>query len=149
MNTLCIDIGTKLGWAIDLGGYAIESGSVNLSATGKQGYGGRYVNLRKWLANICDTWRIDNVVFEDVKAHKGVDAAHVYGGYLAIIQEFFEVRGIPYSGVGVGTIKKHATGKGNATKGMMVDAAISKGHNPADDNEADAIAIAYCSRDLA
>jgi hypothetical protein len=41
----------------------------------------------------------------------------------------------------VGTIKKHATGKGNAPKQVMIDAARAHGFNPADDNEADAIAI--------
>jgi Holliday junction resolvasome RuvABC endonuclease subunit len=41
----------------------------------------------------------------------------------------------------VGTIKKHATGKGNAPKQAMIHAACKRGFSPADDNEADAIAI--------
>ena len=48
---------------------------------------------------------------------------------------------IPYQGVPVGTIKKHATGKGNAGKDAMIAAAITRGFTPADDNEADAIAL--------
>ena len=36
-------------------------------------------------------------------------------------------------------IKKFATGKGNANKQAMVDAAIALGYDPEDDNEADAI----------
>jgi Holliday junction resolvasome RuvABC endonuclease subunit len=48
---------------------------------------------------------------------------------------------VPYQGVPVGTIKKHATGKGNANKAAMIAATKAKGFNPADDNEADAIAI--------
>ena len=48
---------------------------------------------------------------------------------------------IPYQGVPVGTIKKHATGKGNANKDQMISAARLRGHAPADDNEADAIAL--------
>jgi len=36
-------------------------------------------------------------------------------------------------------IKKFATGKGNASKGLMVEHAIKLGFNPIDDNEADAI----------
>ena len=48
---------------------------------------------------------------------------------------------MPYQGVPVGTIKKHASGKGNAPKQAMIDAARQRGFNPADDNEADAIAI--------
>ena len=48
---------------------------------------------------------------------------------------------IPYSGVPVGTIKRHATGKGNAPKEAMIAAARGRGFSPVDDNEADAIAI--------
>ena len=39
-------------------------------------------------------------------------------------------------------IKKHATGKGNASKPMMIEAARNKlGYTGADDNEADALWI--------
>ena len=41
----------------------------------------------------------------------------------------------------VGTIKKHATGKGNASKDDMIASVRLRGHNPADDNEADALAF--------
>lgn len=41
----------------------------------------------------------------------------------------------------VGAIKKHATGKGNANKEQMVEAVRALGFHPADDNEADAIAL--------
>ena len=54
-----------------------------------------------------------------------------------------ELRGIPYEGVPVGTIKRHATGKGNANKAAMIAAAKARGFSPADDNEADAIAILH------
>jgi hypothetical protein len=45
--------------------------------------------------------------------------------------------------VPVGTIKRHATGKGNANKGLMIAAMRARGHSPADDNEADALALLY------
>jgi Holliday junction resolvasome RuvABC endonuclease subunit len=48
---------------------------------------------------------------------------------------------IPYQGVSVGAIKRHATGKGNADKQAVIAAIKSRGFTPADDNEADAIAI--------
>jgi Holliday junction resolvasome RuvABC endonuclease subunit len=60
---------------------------------------------------------------------------------MATLTAWAELRGIPYEGVPVGTIKKYATGKGNANKDAMIDAARSRGFSPADDNEADAIAI--------
>ena len=46
-----------------------------------------------------------------------------------------------YEGVPVGTIKRFATGRGNADKAAMVAAMKARGFNPADDNEADALAI--------
>ena len=64
-----------------------------------------------------------------------------YGGLMASLTSWGELRGIPYEGVPVGTIKRHATGKGNAPKQAMIDAARAKGFSPEDDNEADAIAI--------
>ena len=41
----------------------------------------------------------------------------------------------------VGTIKRFITGKGNADKAVVIAAVQAKGFAPADDNEADAIAI--------
>ena len=41
----------------------------------------------------------------------------------------------------MGTIKKHATGKGNAGKAAMIAAARARGFAPQDDNEADALAL--------
>ena len=76
-------------------------------------------------------------------AHAGTDAAHIYGGLMATLTSWAEVRGIPYEGVPVGTIKRHATGKGNAPKEAMIAAARARGFSPADDNEADAIAILH------
>ena len=46
-------------------------------------------------------------------------------------------------GVPVGTIKRHATGKGNASKDEMIAAMRALGHAVTDDNEADALAILH------
>ena len=48
-----------------------------------------------------------------------------------------------YQGVPVGTIKKYATGKGNANKAAMIAAMQALGFQPADDNEADALALLH------
>jgi Holliday junction resolvasome RuvABC endonuclease subunit len=45
----------------------------------------------------------------------------------------------------VGTIKKHATGKGNAGKDQMIEAMQLRGHPVTDDNEADALALLHCA----
>jgi Holliday junction resolvasome RuvABC endonuclease subunit len=43
--------------------------------------------------------------------------------------------------VPVGTIKKHVTGKGNASKAEVIAAVKAKGFNLKDDNEADSLAL--------
>ena len=76
-----------------------------------------------------------------MRKHAGVDAAHAYGGFMAHLTAWCEHHQIPYQGVPVGTIKKHATGKGNASKAEMIAAAKARGHDPVDDNHADALAL--------
>ena len=66
---------------------------------------------------------------------------------MATLTAWAELRGVPYQGVPVGTIKIHATGKGNAPKEAMTAAARARGFHPADDNEADAIAILHWALD--
>ena len=78
----------------------------------------------------------------------GVDAAHAYGGFLGQLTAWCEQRAIPYQGVPVGTLKKHATGKGNADKAAMIAAMQAKGFHPADDNEADALALLLWAMEL-
>jgi Holliday junction resolvasome RuvABC endonuclease subunit len=52
-----------------------------------------------------------------------------------------------YQGVPVGTIKRYATGKGNADKAAMVAAMRARGFAPVDDNEADALALLLWATD--
>lgn len=81
--------------------------------------------------------------FEEVRRHASTDAAHAYGGFLATLTAWCEHHGVPYQGVPVGTIKKHVTGKGNASKDEMMVAMRARGYQPADDNEADALALLH------
>ena len=108
----------------------------------------RFLKFTKFLSDLKqNTGSIDAVFFEEVRRHLGVDAAHAYGGFMAHLTAWCEDNEIPYEGVPVGTIKRHATGKGNASKTMMIDSVKAKGHNPRDDNEADAIALMYWAMD--
>ncbi len=86
-------------------------------------------------------------MFEEVRAHAGTDAAHIYGGFLGMLTAWCEEHEVPYEGVPVGTIKRYATGKGNADKTKMVAVIRARGFAPADDNEADAIALLLWATD--
>ena len=147
---LALDLGTTTGWALRGSDGHISSGSESFRPQRFEGGGMRYLRFKRWLTDIkqCNA-SIDQVVFEEVRRHAGVDAAHAYGGFMGQLTAWCEHHQIPYQGIPVGTIKKHATGKGNASKDEMVAAVRARGHSPADDNEADAIALLYLAREMA
>jgi hypothetical protein len=103
---------------------------------------GPYLRFTNWLTEIDRlSGPVAAIWFEEVRRHAGTDASHIYGGLMATLTAWAELRGVPYEGVPVGMIKRHAAGKGNADKAAMVAAIRARGFSPADDNEADAIAI--------
>lgn len=143
MVIIGIDPGTKCGWCVLRADGRIDSGTWNLKGGRFEGGGMRFVRLRRYLMDLFTLFQPTLVVFEEVHGHKGTDAAHIYGGIVAVITEECESRGIPYKGVPVQTAKKLATGKGNANKEAMMAAAKAKWPGWAgDDNEADARWIA-------
>jgi len=136
---LALDLGTTTGWAMRLADGSIVSGTMEFKPGRYEGGGMRF---RSWLDHLeFAAKKIDLLHFEEVRRHAGTDAAHIYGGFLAHLTAWCELKSIPYQGVPVGTIKRHATGKGNAGKEAVIAAMRSKGFNPEDDNEADALAI--------
>ena len=141
---LCLDLGTQMGYAVITSGGFILSGSVNLNTDRFSGGGMRFLKFKQWLQDInrvADP--IDVIYFESVSRHLGTHAAHTYGGFWATLTAWCEQEKIPYEGVPVGKIKKFATGRGRANKQVMIDAAKKRGHDPVDDNEADAINLLY------
>lgn len=141
---LAIDLGTKCGWALsDHSRFkddnaAVLFGTFDLRAGRFSGGGMRFVRFEQELNHFSD---LDQVVFEEVRRHRGTDAAHVYGGLLAVLTAWCEKNGVPYEGEPVQTIKKFATGKGNADKAAVIKAVEGWGFHPKNDNEADAIAL--------
>lgn len=139
---LALDLGTNTGWALRLPAGSIASGTVLFRPSRYDGGGMRYLRFRAWLEQlVADAGKPAAIHFEEVRRHAGTDAAHVYGGLLATLTTWCEQAGIAYQGVPVGTIKRFATGKGNADKAAMLAAIRARGFSPSDDNEADALAI--------
>lgn len=139
---IALDLGTTTGWATcDLSGN-ITSGAASFKTGRFEGGGMPFLRFKRWLTDFKNTLGvIDAIYFEEVRAHKGVDAAHKYGGFVAHLTAWCEHHQIPYSGIPVGTIKKHITGKGNADKQSVITAVKNKGFTPIDDNEADSLAL--------
>lgn len=164
MNVLGIDPGTACGWALlDSRGNRIASGTWDLKPRRHEGGGMRYLRVRRLVEDVIGTPNgVLAVGYEEVRRHAGTDAAHVYGGIVAMIAAVCEERKTPYMAIPVGTVKRAATGKGNADKIAMVRAAnarwglalvvktaTKKGvvvEETDDDDEADALWIAECTR---
>ena len=146
---LALDLGTCTGWALQDRGGRICSGSQPFRPQRYEGGGMRFLRFQRWLTELSRAaapsagLAIDQVVFEEVRRHAGVDAAHAYGGFLGQLGSFCEHHHIPYQGVPVGTIKRFITGKGNASKAEVITAIRALGHCPVDDNEADALALLH------
>ena len=147
---LALDLGTRTGWALQERNGRICSGSQPFRPQRYEGGGMRFLRFQRWLMELSQAsdaspsqLLIDHVVFEEVRRHAGVDAAHAYGGFLGQLCSFCEHHRIPYQGVPVGTIKRFITGKGNASKDQVLAAVRGLGHSPVDDNEADALALLH------
>ena len=141
---LALDLGTTTGWALRGFDGLVTTVTASFKPGRYDGGGMRYLRFTNWLTELDRlSGPVGTIWFEEVRRHAGTDAAHVYGGLMASLTSWAELRGIPYEGVPVGTIKRHVTGKGNANKAAMIAAAKTRGFSPADDNEADAIAILH------
>lgn len=145
---LALDLGTTTGWALRHRDGSIAHGFARFRPQRFEGGGMRFLRFRRRLTELRATSEdIHAVYFEEVRRHAGVDAAHAYGGFLATLTAWCEHHRIPYQGVPVGTIKKHATGKGNASKDEVIAAMRALGHAVSDDNEADALALLHWAAD--
>lgn len=149
---LALDLGQSTGFALgtddganDMTGVCslMQRGSWNLKPDKFSGGGMRFVKFLERLDHLMKAMPFDRVVFEGVRRHKGVDAAHAFGGYMATLQSWCERQDppVPYEGVPVGTIKKFATNHGNASKPEMMAAVAAMGFPCDTDDEADAVAL--------
>ncbi len=150
-SLLALDLGTTTSWAVRAPEGQIAHGFVSFRPQRFEGGGMRYLKFRRWLTElkgtVAGTHGLGAVYFEEVRRHLGVDAAHVYGGLLATLTAWCEHHQIPYQGVPVGTIKRHITGKGNASKDEVIAAVRALRHPITDDNEADALALLHWAID--
>lgn len=143
MKLLALDFGADTGWAYYDSG-VISSGVWHLNKASQSRFEGGGMKFVRFLRLLRDLPLPDRVAFEEVRRHLGVNAAHAYGGYLSHAQSWCESAQpqVPYEGIPVSTIKIRATGKGNASKDEMIEAAKTLLKIvPTNDDEADALWI--------
>lgn len=136
MKLLALDLGTNMGYADHH-----ETGCVSFAPKRGENNAMRWIRFYGWLQSYCQTRNIKRIIYERVDRHLGTQAAHIYGGFLAQLEEFCELHEIALMNYGPGEIKKFATGAGNANKAAMICAAnkLRGVSYITDDNEADAL----------
>jgi len=141
MNILALDLGTTTGWCAGNRDAHIN-GIWRLMPGRFDSASMRVVKFLQALNDIHASMPLGAVYYEEVRSHRGVDAAHWYGAFWSHLIKWCDEHGIPHEGVSVGEIKRSWTGKGNAKKEAMVAEAQRRGYSGVtDDNEADAIAL--------
>jgi len=145
-----LDLATSTGWAVlGANGEHLASGTWTLAQRGDS-YGARWLRLRARLRETLDAFGDDDaaVGYEFVEqTHESRPAAIVYGGLVSAMTTLLDERGVPYVAQKVGDVKRHATGKGNASKDAVVAAAVERwDFEPSSHDEADALWIADVTR---
>ena len=136
LKILAVDQGTKTGF------YTGTISGVNVFDVKRgESPGMRFLRFKHWLNEIYGLMGgIDVIVYEQAH-HRGGAATQVAVGMVTHMLSFAAEKDIEIYPVHSGTLKKYATGKGNAGKDEMIRAAIDRGFNPRDDNEADAVLL--------
>lgn len=153
---IAFDLGTHMGWCIANSPYKdgyIASGHIELGKGVE-----RYVNFQNFLKKIEDQYvdsmfdknlafdqQIRKVYYENVRYHTGTEAAHVYGGFKTFLSVWCEKNNLYIQGIEPTAIKKRASGKGHASKELMVQTSNLLPWNLSitDHNEADAVCLAH------
>jgi len=134
---LSIDPATKLGWAVSNSLYGME----NLKTQSGESSGFKLIKFKSFLQKIIDTEQISCVAYERPGGRFKNDIMS-HAKFVAIIETVCIENGIEYKAFSPLEIKSFATGKGNANKEMMIQAAKDKyGYTGNDDNIADALHI--------
>lgn len=132
MGILALDMATSTGWALMDRQGNVTSGVQRFDLGRGESPGMRFLRFRRWLQELIHPRRawgechsVDVLAFERAH-HRGGHATALAAGLQAIVQEEAARLGIETLPVHTATIKKHATGKGNADKQAMLLAAAGR-----------------------
>lgn len=142
MIVLAIDPGSSCGFAVGDALGAVTSGTWQLAPARGESQGMRYIKLLQRLNQFRDAFPELGLIVYEMAHQRGAAATEYAIGYATHIQSWCTQKGIEYANVHSATLKKWATGKGNASKDEMVAAGRRrfKPTGPSDD-EIDALWI--------
>jgi len=142
MIVLGLDPGTRCGFAVGPAGETQLSGTWDLSVTRGDSPGTRYLKLRAHLNEVLKAFPNLHLVVFEKSFQRGRAAQEIAFGWMAHIQAWCAENRIEHRGVWATTLKKTATGKGNAGKDDMLHRAVEVlGRIVCSDDEADAVLL--------
>lgn len=152
MNILALDLGTTTGWATLIDG--VEASGAWLLAKPKELKAQklerkdrrndlRITRLFRLIAGVHERTPLTWIWFEDVQFLSTQLQAQLWASLRAAV--WLNGHTVQIDCVPVGTLKKFATGHGNATKEMMI-AALPSSLGVTDDNQADALHLLHFAR---
>lgn len=147
MNILALDIATRTGWAAKtVNSPRLYGGYRDFPVNRGESPGIRFLRFRACLAELLKLMgKINLIVFEQ-EHHRGGASTAVALGLQAEMLAFAAEHNIETMPVHSSTLKKWATGKGNADKANMIEAARAYCPDVSDDNHADAILLLEYAR---
>ena len=138
MIILSLDLATSTGWASYAEG-DITIGSASFALRRGDSPGMRFLRCRAWLREMLKLLgNIDLIVYEQPH-QRGGHPTQVAMGLATEVLSFSARANIETTTVHSMSLKKWATGKGNAKKPQMIEEAKSRGYDVANDDEADAV----------
>ncbi len=140
------DPATHFGFAVGGSGHVVH-GEFDLSRSKHDAWCMSAVRLKAYLDKLHQDIGFTIVGYEKANFHVSLDATELRASLVTAIQEWCVSKGIPFTAAGPGTIKKHFTGNGRASKQDMIDEARRRQHMVDTDNEADAVAGWYWLRE--
>lgn len=114
---MAFDCSTSTGYAVDTFN-GVKSGVMQFKVKTGESTGIRYLRFSRWVGEMLDLYKPDIAVYE-MAHHRGRAATEICVGFTTRIMEQAEARGIQYTAMHSGTIKKAATGNGSAKKEAM------------------------------
>ena len=138
MKTLAIDIGSSIGMASNLPNWLIPMHK-KYDGDRRQRAGEFMLAMNRILKDL-KPFGLEVVIYEDTFA-RGINAAKSLYGLIGVVEATCYSAGFTALWVPPSTVKKWATGQGNATKADMIAAAQMLGYAGEDEHEADAFCL--------
>lgn len=140
LPVLALDLATRCGFALRTS-RTVASGTADFAERRHETRGDRLWRFQQWIADVHAAQALSMVAYEKVQGHMRGAAQTCYAQFEGVLLAWAAKRQVPVYPVNPKTLKRAIAGSGNADKARMVAAVRAFGFAPADDNEADALAV--------